>query len=128
GLSSDADVEGVVTSWDLSFRLNISIVSVTGSGQLVDTDATPLGFAFDNLSAGTCQVSGESVVSDNGSTWPSFGVGYGVGVQALGSSIAVPEPNGLALLGIALVCLAALRRRMAGKPAPQMTFNDLRTA
>jgi hypothetical protein len=118
-LASVSDTSVISTQWDLSFKLNISLdsLSLSGSGLAGDqaiaaNDAD--GYTFTGLQSGTYTLAVGGIVTPVASDWPSFGVGYGVAVATRTPTVTpVPEPEALAMLALGLAVVGWGTRRKA---------------
>jgi hypothetical protein len=117
-LVSLSDTSVISTTWDLSFRLNISLDSVSLSGGSLGSEqflspAQQDGYTFAGLQAGQYVLAVGGEVVDNGTKWPSYGVGYGVAVATQSPVTPVPEPESLAMLAMGLGIVGWGARRKA---------------
>jgi len=117
-LAQTSDTSVISTTWDLSFKLNIDLTSLSLSGGTLSSPAyfspdQQDGYTFAGLGAGSYLLAVGGNVVDTGSTWPSFGVGYGVGVATAPPVSPVPEPESLAMLAVGLGIVGWSVRRKA---------------
>jgi hypothetical protein len=118
-LAQMSDTSVISTQWDLSFKLNISLDSLTLSGAgLVGDQALAAndqdGYTFTGLQSGAYTLAVGGSVTSTPSDWPSFGVGYGVAVATHTPSITpVPEPETMAMLAFGFAVVTWGTRRKA---------------
>jgi len=117
-LASLSDTSVISTTWDLSSQLNINLDSLSLSGGLAGDQALAsndlAGYTFTGLQSGNYTLAVGGLVTSNGSDWPSWGVGYGVGVATRSPMVTpVPEPESLAMLVLGLAVVGWGTRRKA---------------